>query len=122
MKKYANPASFGEDQVRFCLFGGDDLVPNRLRKRNIDQTVAEERAQFPLSQPELHPAKSMMSARDLMPPRSQRRGYGAVLLGSTRYPPPMTCSLDGHGQGMVRRQRGYLQCCRTRFGAVACRV
>jgi hypothetical protein len=43
--------------VRFGFSGGDHLVPNVLRKRNIDQAVAVDMPEFPLSQAELYPPK-----------------------------------------------------------------
>ena len=66
-KKYANPAGFGEDVVRLGLSGRDNLVPDGLRKRNIDQAVAMNMPQFPLSQSELHPTEAMRSYGDLVP-------------------------------------------------------
>lgn len=53
--------------MRFSFSGRDNLIPDRLRKRNIDQTVSVDMPQFPLSQPELQPAEAMGSYGDLLP-------------------------------------------------------
>jgi hypothetical protein len=67
-KKYADPAGFGKDVVRFGFFSGDDLVPNGLREWNIDQMIAVDVPQFSPSQPELHATEAMGCHRDPFPP------------------------------------------------------
>jgi hypothetical protein len=66
-KVEADPAAFWQDMMRFGLTRGDDLIPDFLWERDIDQPVAMDMAELPFSEAEFRASETVWVGAHALP-------------------------------------------------------